>query len=370
MSRRKNGHAPTSFTELLSRPSEWLSGEGAHAEMVLSTRIRLARNVSNVPFTHRARDEQLQGVLLSVGGAAEASTAFRGGLLLRMSELPALDRQVLVERHLVSHELGDGARPRGILIAPDEGLSLMINEEDHLRLQSMTPGFQLAEAWACADAADDELDQSLDFAFSEEIGYLTSCPTNAGTGLRASVLIHLPALVLLEEIQKVLKSIMQVGLNVRGLYGEHSEVMGNLFQISNQTTLGRSERDSIESLERVTRQIIETEERARERMMRDARVQIEDKVWRAYGTLRYCRSIHSREVINLCSAVRLGAALGMPGLCPLHRINELLVLTQPAHLQRLAGSDLTPAERNIFRAQLVRERLAAAERETRGGKPS
>ena len=195
-----------------------------------------------------------------------------------------------------------------------------------------------------------------------------SCPTNAGTGLRASVLIHLPALVLLEEIQQVLKSVMQVGLNVRGLYGEHSEVMGNLFQISNQTTLGRSERDSIESLERVTRQIIETEERARERMLRDARVQIEDKVWRAYGTLRYCRSIHAREVINLCSAVRLGVAMGLPGLCRLRTLNELLVLTQPAHLQRSHGSELTPAERNIVRAGLVRERLAAAELET-GGHP-
>src|SRR4029077_17796967 len=189
---------------------------------------------------------------------------------------------------------------RGIVIGPGERLSLIINEEDHLRLQAMAPGFELAEAWAQADSADDELAQALDFAYSEEIGYLTSCPTNAGTGLRASVLIHLPALVLLEEIQKVLKSIMQVGLNVRGLYGEHSEVMGNLFQISNQTTLGRSERDSIESLERVTRQIVEHEDCARERMMRDARVQIEDRIWRAYGTLRYCRRVETEEVINLC----------------------------------------------------------------------
>jgi protein arginine kinase len=331
--------------------------------MVLSTRIRLARNLDDVPFTHRAREEQLQGVLASVAAAAQQGSSFHDGLLLRMNEVAPLDRQVLVERHLVSHELGDGARPRGILIAPDARLSLMINEEDHLRLQALTPGFQLAEAWSLADAADDELDQSLEFAFSDEIGYLTSCPTNAGTGLRASVLIHLPALVLLEEIQRVLKSIMQVGLNVRGLYGEHSEVMGNLFQISNQTTLGRSERDSIDSLERVTRQIIETEERARERMLRDARIQIEDKVWRAYGTLRHCRSIHAREVINLCSAVRLGVAMGLTGLCPLRVLNELLVLTQPAHLQRQHGGELSPADRNIVRAQFVRERLAAAERD-------
>jgi len=351
------------FDQVIARPSPWLSGTGPHADMVLSTRIRLARNLQSVPFTHRARDEQLQGVLMSVTSAAQHSKAFGEGVLLRMNEMTPIERQILVERHLVSHELGDGARPRGILIGPEERLSLMINEEDHIRLQAMTSGFQLAEAWGLADAADDELDQSLDFAFSEEIGYLTSCPTNAGTGLRASVLIHLPGLVLLDEIKKVLKSIMQVQLNVRGLYGENTDVMGNLFQISNQTTLGRSERSSIESLEQVTRQIIQSEERARERMVRDARVQIEDKVWRAYGTLRYCRSIHTREVINLCSAVRLGVALGMPGLCPLHVVNELLVLTQPAHLQRHFGGDLTPGERNVYRAQLVRDRLEAADRE-------
>ena len=361
--------APRSFDELFATSAPWLKGEGPHAEMVLSTRIRLARNLRDVPFTHRARDEQLHGVLASVSSAAEPSELLRGGLLLRMQDCTPIERQVLVERHLVSHELGDGARPRGIYLAPDDRISIMINEEDHLRLQSLTPGFQLNEAWSLADRTDEDLDRSLDYAFSDEIGYLTACPTNAGTGLRASVLIHLPALVLLEEIQRVLKSIMQVGLNVRGLYGEHSEIMGNLFQISNQTTLGRSERDSIESLERVTKQIIETEERARERMLRDARTQLEDKVWRAYGTLRYCRSIQAKEVINLCSAVRLGVAMGLDGLCPLRVVNELLVLTQPAHLQRQAGVEMAPSERNVHRARVVRERLAAAEHEARPGNP-
>jgi protein arginine kinase len=350
------------FDELAAQASPWLDGSGPHADLVVSTRVRLARNLANAPFTHRARDEQLQGVLTGVAGAADRTPAFAGALLLRMDELGPIERQILVERHLVSHELSDGARPRGIVIGQGESLSLMINEEDHLRLQAMASGLQLHDAWTSADQADSELDQSLDFAFSEEIGYLTSCPTNTGTGLRASVLIHLPALVLLQEIQRVLKSIMQVGLNVRGLYGEHSDVMGNLFQISNQTTLGRSENDSIESLERVTRQVIEAEEHARERLMRDARVQIEDKVWRAYGLLRHCRSVTSQEVINLCSAVRLGASLGAPGLCPIRVINELLVLTQPAHLQRMHGGELTPGERNVYRAQLVRERLIAAER--------
>ena len=355
--------APRDFSELVSRTSPWLNGLGPHAGMVLSTRIRLARNLTGVPFTHRARDEQLQGVVASIASAASESVAFANSLLLHMGDMTPLERQVLVERHLVSHELGDGTRPRGIVIAADENVSAMINEEDHLRLQIMAPGLQPSEAWAIADAADDELGGQLDYAFSDDIGYLTSCPTNAGTGLRASVLIHLPALVLLKDIHAVLKSVMQVGLNVRGLYGEHSDVMGNLFQVSNQTTLGVSERDSIESLERVTRRIIEMEEKARERMLRDARVQLEDKVWRGYGQLRYCRSIHSREVIELCSVVRLGVALGFPGLCPLHVLNELLILTQPAHLERLHGAEMTPAGRNVYRARLVRERLEAAERD-------
>ena len=350
-----------SFDRLASQPSPWLDGSGPHGDLVVSTRIRLARNLASVPFTHRARDEQLQGVLASVLGAASRTRSLGDGWLVRMDSVPAVDRQVLVERHLVSHELSDGARPRGLLMGSEERLALMINEEDHLRLQAMASGFQLHDAHARADAADSELEEALDFAFSDELGYLTACPTNTGTGMRASVLVHLPALVLLQEIHKVLKSIMQVGLNVRGLYGEHSDVMGNLFQVSNQTTLGHSEQESIESLERVTRQVLEAEERARERLVRDARVQTEDKVWRAYGLLRHCRTVASQEVINLCSAVRLGVSLGFPGLPPIGVINELLVRTQPGHLQRMHGGELTPPERNLYRAQLVRERLAAAE---------
>ncbi|MBI1799650.1 MAG: protein arginine kinase [Candidatus Eisenbacteria bacterium] len=354
---------PRDFGELVSRASPWLSGDGPHGGMVLSTRIRLARNLNNVPFTHRARDEQLQGVVANVATAARSSPSFDHSLLLQMSDMSPLERQVLVERHLVSHELGDGTRPRGIVIASDERLSVMINEEDHLRLQVMAPGLQPSEAWSVADAADDDLGQGLDYAFSDDIGYLTSCPTNAGTGLRASVLVHLPALVILKDIHQVLKSVMQVGLNVRGLYGEHSDWMGNLFQVSNQTTLGVTERDSIESLDRVTRRIIEMEEKARDRMLRDARVQLEDKVWRGYGELRYCRSITSREVIERSSVVRMGIALGLPGLCPIRVVNELLILTQPAHLQRASGGEMTQAERNVYRAGIVRERLEAAERD-------
>jgi protein arginine kinase len=337
-----------------------MDGSGPEGDVILSSRIRLARNVGREPFPHRAAEARRAEVFEDVAEALRATPSLERGDVWNLEELSRAHRRVCVERHLASLHLARGSGPRGVAVAPGEALGAMINEEDHLRIQSVASGLDLRGALERAVRLDRELEELLDFAVSPERGYVTACPTNAGTGLRASVLIHLPALVLLDEIQKVLKSVMQVGLNVRGLYGEHSEVLGNLFQLSNQTTLGRSERDSIESLERVTRQILETEERARERMVRDARVQIEDKIWRAYGTLRYCRSIHSREVINLCSAVRLGVSLGLPGLCPLHVVNELMVLTQPAHLQRLHGAELTPAERNVYRAQLVRERLAAA----------
>jgi protein arginine kinase len=353
--------------QLARDPSPWLDASGPHADMVLSTRVRLARNLVGVPFTHRARDEQLVSVLGAVERAAESSDTFKGGGLLKMHELTPVDRQFLVERHLVSHELSDGARPRGLYVTPGERLSIMVNEEDHLRLQALCSGFQLAEAWAIAEHADDEIDGALEYAFTDELGYLTACPTNVGTGMRASVLIHLPALVLTKQIDKVLKSIMQVGLAVRGLYGEGSEVMGNLFQISNQTTLGHSEKESVESLDRVSRQILDYEERARDVLVRDAKTQIEDKVWRAYGSLRYGRSMASEEVINLCSAIRLGVALGFAGLPPLRTLNELLVLTQPAHLTRRAGRDLGAPERNALRADLVRTHLERANFETGEG---
>jgi len=352
------------LTTLASTPGPWLDGSGPRSDLVVSTRLRLARNLRGIPFSHRARDEQLVSVLAAVERAAGDAPSFEGGGLLRMHELGPIDRQFLVERHLVSHELSDGARPRGLFVASTERLSVMVNEEDHVRLQALCSGFQLAEAWSLAEHADEELERELDYAWVEDLGYLTACPTNVGTGMRASVLIHLPALVLTKQIDKVLKSVTQVGLAVRGLYGEGSEVMGNLFQLSNQTTLGHSEQESVESLDRVTRQILDYEERARDVMLRDARAQMEDKVWRAYGSLRYGRSMSSQEVINLCSAVRLGVALGFNGLPPLAVVNRLLVFTQPAHLQRAAGRALEAPERNLLRAEFVRAELESAISET------
>lgn len=335
----------------------WLDGSGPASDVVLSTRVRLARNLKEVPFTHRAREEQLAMVYSSVVSAVRKTPALVSSSALQMRELTPLDRQFLVERHLISHDLADNGRLRGLLLVPDESVSAMVNEEDHLRLQALASGFQLRSAWESVNAIDDELGQDLDYAFSEDLGYLTACPTNAGTGMRASVLIHLPSLVLTKQISRVLQGITQVGLAVRGFYGEGSQIMGNFFQISNQTTLGQSEKETVESLERVTRQIIEYEQKARDELLKEARVQIEDKIWRAYGALKHSRVISSSEVVNLSSAVRFGVALQIEGLASVRTLNELLIRTQPAHIQLAAGQELEQRERNVLRANYVRSLL-------------
>ncbi len=343
-----------SFAKNLGR---WLDGTGPASDVVLSTRVRLARNLREVPFTHRAREEQLAMVYSSVVSAVHKTPALVSSSALPMRDLTPLDRQFLVERHLISHDLADNGRLRGLLLVPDESVSAMVNEEDHLRLQALASGFQLRSAWDAVNAIDDELGQDLDYAFSEDLGYLTACPTNAGTGMRASVLIHLPSLVLTKQIGRVLQGITQVGLAVRGFYGEGSQIMGNFFQISNQTTLGQSEKETVESLERVTRQIIDYEQRARDELLKDARVQIEDKIWRAYGALRHSRVITSQEVINLSSAVRFGVALQIGGLASVQTLNELLIRAQPAHIQLAAGREMEQRERNVVRADYVRKLL-------------
>jgi protein arginine kinase len=345
------------LTELACSLGCWLDGSGPSSDIVLSTRVRLARNLAEVPFTHRAREEQLQMVYSGVIAASKVVPELQGVEAFPMRDLSPLDRQFLVERHLISHDLADNGRLRGLLVVPDESLSAMVNEEDHLRLQALASGFQVRSAWEAVNAVDDDLARGLDYAFSEDLGYLTSCPTNVGTGMRASVLIHLPALVLTKQIGRVLQGIAQVGLAVRGFYGEGSQIQGNFFQISNQTTLGQSEKETLDSLERVTRQIIESEQGARDGLIKDARVQVEDKIWRAYGTLRYSRVISSQEVVNLSSAVRFGLALKLEGLADVRVLNELLVRSQPAHLQKAVGREMEPRERNVVRADYVRNLL-------------
>src|SRR5947208_7604419 len=288
----------------------WLDASGPKASIVLSTRIRLARNLQGHVFSQRAGDADRTAVLTRVAGGGGAIDRLGGAVTFRLDQLERVERQLLHERHLVSKELAGldrESRPRpGAALLVQGGVGVMVNEEDHLRLHGMRSGFALEEAYAEVEAVDADLGRLLPFAFHPEFGYLTSCPTNAGTGLRASVLIHLPGLVLTKEINKVLQGLSQVGLTFRGLYGEGSEVVGNFFQLSNQTTLGKTEDELIDHLGKIVRQVIEYEEQARDVLLRTAPEEVEDKTWRAYGLLKHARQLSFEETMNLMSGVRLG----------------------------------------------------------------
>jgi protein arginine kinase len=349
--------------EMSKTASPWLAAKGLFSESVVSSRVRLARNLCGVPFTNRAAEKDLAFSLEVAERALMSSRLLKTGSLIRMSDLDVLDRQFLVERHLISQEHAENSSVRAVAIGENETVSVMINEEDHLRLQAIESGFGVMDAWRLLEGLDSEVDAEVQYAFSCEWGYLSACPTNAGTGLRASMLVHLPALVLTTQIEKVLHGISQMGLAVRGFYGEGSDVMGNLFQISNRTALGVSEMDIIQGLEKVVKQVLEYESQARQILLRDARSQIEDKVWRAYGILKHCRKVTSHEVMSLGSAVRLGRALGVIDSISVAGLNNLLLASQPAHLQKRLGRAMDAAERDIVRAEMVRRVMA--EEETR-----
>jgi len=339
----------------------WLDASGPHSHLVLSTRMRLARNLAGHVFQSRNSEAEREGILESVSRAARDTVLLRRAVTFRLDQLDRTDRLLLHERHLVSKELAgldpEGRVRSGASVLVQERVGLMLNEEDHLRLQALHSGFAPDAAYAEIDRLDAELGQRLPFAFHPEFGYLTSCPTNVGTGLRASVLIHLPGLVLTKEISKVLQGLAQVGLTFRGLYGEGSEVVGNFFQLSNQTTLGKSEHELLDHLGKMVRQVIDYEEQARQVLLRDAPTIIEDKVWRAYGLLRYARSLSFDEAMNLLSGVRLGVGMGLiPGVS-MYTLNKLLVYTQPAHLAVASGLAPSDPELATRRAQHMRRVL-------------
>lgn len=354
--------APLDLSLLPDGGVRWLDASGPNADIVISTRLRLARNVVGYAFTGRARDGERLRMLAQVKEALTQVPILDGSVLLRLDECGQLDRQLLHERHLVSKELAglDAQHPlrTGAAVFLGEQVGVLVNEEDHLRLQAMRSGFDVPAAFAVASRMDQELGARVPFAFHKEFGFLTACPTNVGTGLRASVLIHLPGLVLTKEIGKVLAGLQQMGLTYRGLYGEGSEVVGNFFQLSNQTTLGRSEEELQDLLVRVVRHVIEREEEARRVLVRDAGYIIEDKLWRAYGTLRYARSLSFDEAMNFLSGVRLGVGLKLiPGLS-VYTLNKLLIFAQSAHLSHAEGRTLTDSESNLARAKYVRQVLA------------
>lgn len=340
----------------------WLDGRGEHSGIVLSSRIRLARNLAGYAFPTRAREGERLRVMHQVRGVAPRLDSLKDAAFVRVDECSLLERQLLHERHLVSrehaglergHEAPTGA---GLLVTGDVGV--MVNEEDHLRIQVFHSGFDVLGALRQAEALDREVAAALPYAHHREFGFLTACPTNTGTGLRASVLIHLPGLVLTQEIGKVLQGLQHMGLTYRGLYGEGSDVLGNLFQISNQTTLGRSEEDLADQLVRVVRRVIEREEEARGVLSRDAGYIIEDKLWRAYGTLRHARNLPAEEAMNLLSGLRLAVGMGLISGLTVYTLNKLLIFSQSAHLSHAAGRALTDGEANLARARYVRQVLA------------
>lgn len=346
---------------LLKEPlTPWLNGSGPEGEIVLTSRIRLARNLKNQPFPGRASDAKLGEIVAELQSVpAELTADDRHEYdFVELEKLSQLARYVLVEKHIISPNHVTEPKNRALIVRDDASVSIMVNEEDHLRLQCLEAGLNLTDAFAKANTVDDIIEAKHDLAFMEHIGYLTACPTNIGTGLRASVMVHLPALALTKQMGTMVAIATQLGLTVRGLYGEGTEATGNIFQISNQVTLGRSEQDIINNLSSVVKQIVDKERMARSLLINESPDALADRVWRAYGILRYARSLSATEALTLLSEVRLGIDLNVIDEARPEVFNQLLVTTRPNFLQNLSGEvALNSAERNKLRAKLVRSSL-------------
>jgi protein arginine kinase len=328
-------------------------------EVAISSRVRLARNLEAYPFTTRMSRLQGAEILGKVRKALfdDAALSGHGFSCLEMQSLGPLDRQLLVEKHLISRELAEGNANRAVIISKDGSISIMVNEEDHLRLQCIFTGMQIEEAWKLCSGIESALDKKLGFAFDKSYGYLTCCPTNIGTGIRASVMLHLPALSMTGYIKGILETCGKVGVAVRGLYGENSEAEGNMFQISNQVTLGQTEEEIIAGISNITAQIAEQEKMLRMELYRQNPVRFEDKIFRSLGLLRNARLISSEESLKLISDVRLGLIMGLLQGMELEDLNELTLMIQPAYLQKIYGEQLKPDERDQKRAELIRRKL-------------
>ena len=345
--------------DLLKQGSEWLKGAGSNSDIVFSSRLRLARNLEKVPFPHWANKKQGAETLEKIRKALTQNDYLKNSMFLRLSDLSSLDKQFLIERHLMSREHAVKPENKAILISREEIVSIMVNEEDHLRIQIMKSGFDLGEAWNIINNIDTTLSKKITFAFSGEFGYLTACPTNVGTGMRGSVMLHLPALVMTKQINKVLAAIAKLSFTTRGLYGEGTQSAGNFFQISNQVSLGQNEEDILENIKGIIRQVIEQENMARGALMKNNRNILEDRIFRSFGILKSAYIIDSAETIEMLSMLRLGQDLGIIKELGRTMINELLILTQPAHLQKIEGKKLSTQERDVKRAALIRSKIGA-----------
>ncbi len=343
-----------------SPSTKWTEGYGKDSDIIISSRIRLARNLAETPFPQNSKPEAAKKIIQKVDEALSQS-AKKQYEMLYMEDLQELERDMLVEKHLISPALAK-KNTAGVSIRNDEGVAVMVNEEDHLRIQCFMPALQLEEAWNLANKVDNLLAEKLNFAYHEHLGYLTACPTNTGTGLRASVMLHLPLLTLSQEIKGIFAKVGKLGLAVRGIYGEESEIVGNLYQISNQVTLGLSEEEIISNLSDVVGQIIALERKARENMEKQYSRTIYDKVWRSYGIMHYAQSMSSVEMLSQISYLRLGMDMGILPNLSARFLNEMMVLGQPAFLQKQSGKPLLPEERDWERASMIRKKMQELER--------
>lgn len=343
--------------DMVKRHGSWLEA-GVDEGPVISSRIRLARNVEEYSFPGWASEEENNEVWKRTSEIF--NSLGHNFISMDMSDTLDLDKEILFERHLISQELAQQDDSCGVFVTSDECLSIMVNEEDHIRIQSLQSGLNLKAAWEAADKIDDELEAELTYAFSPRLGYLTSCPSNVGTGMRASVMLHLPGLVLMDEMEPVINGISKIGLAVRGMWGEGTEAAGNMFQVSNQITLGRRDDEIISHLEQIVLELIEHENNARIRLMNEKSLMVEDHVSRAFGILSNARLVSSGEALNLLSTLRLGLDLGMLRQFSRRELDMLFISIQPAHLQKLEGKELEPEMRDVVRAEMLRQYMENA----------
>jgi len=348
---------PMKLNQIIGKTGSWLAGDGPEADIVMSSRIRLARNLEGHKFLYQASDNEKIEIERSLQEKLSNLQLPRGATYFNLGDFNALDRLLLVERHIISKDHASGEGARGVLVSNDESTSIMVNEEDHLRIQVLHSGLQLEKTWLEINDLDTTIENKVSYAYSPVYGYLTCCPTNVGTGMRASVMLHLPALVMTKQIMKVFESVSKIGLAVRGLYGEGTYASGDFYQISNQLTLGKTEMAIVENIGSVVPQIVRYERTVRDTLISQSKALLEDRVWRAYGLLENARVISSEETLDLLSAVRLGVNLGMISRLNISDVNTLFIMTQPAHLQKIFDKELDAVSRDTSRADFIRNKL-------------
>jgi protein arginine kinase len=341
---------------MIHQQGAWLAAK-ADPEIAVSSRVRLARNIKGQPFPGWAEESKRLALWCDLSKDLGTMRRLADSIWLSMDTLDPVDRQVLRERHLISAEFGERGKGSGIVIRRDESISVMINEEDHFRMQAMSPGLNVLGLWREVDALDSDIEERIRFAFSPRLGYLTACPTNVGTGLRASVMLHLAGLRLVGEIDPVIKGLSKIGLNVRGLMGEGTEAFGNMFQISNQGTLGETEEAILQRLVHVVEEVIEHERNARARLMEQKEELLRDRIGRAFGILLEAHVLSSGEALDLLSALRLGVELRLVKNVENVALSEMMLLTQAGHLQKMQKRVLAAEERDVVRARIMRDRI-------------